>query len=267
MDTINSQIILDNHVIHPETKAAQVIYGNTNAKAMMDGVLSSANLSSAVQSLLNSNDYTEACRALKIAPETFFDECFNHWEAYGSPDIQNGSLILDGSSAITSANTFTLNDDFSLQMSFTTGDSVAVNQALTFIFVSSAIFFDVQTNTSSQLFAQVRIASNNTKTFANVSISANTKYFLEITYDKDSTTFYCFLNGSLIGSQVISYPGGNHQFSLSGNYAATPTPLFTGQVHEFRFSNCIRHISDHTATDSDYFSYDDNTISLLHFGG
>ena len=47
MDTINSQIILDDHIIHPETKAAQVIYGNTNAKAMMDGVLSSANLSSA----------------------------------------------------------------------------------------------------------------------------------------------------------------------------------------------------------------------------
>ena len=137
MDTINSQIILDNHVVHPETNAAQVIYGNTNAKAMMDGVLSSANLSSAVRQLLSSKNYSDACRALKVAPEIYFDECFNAWTPTGSPVVSDGAVTFTGAESLLCDTTFSLsNTDFCVQCDLTLGDSVSTTQAVYHIYAS-----------------------------------------------------------------------------------------------------------------------------------
>ena len=265
MDTVKSAIEIAGKKIHPETSADCVKYNNTNANTFMEGVLSSANLSTAIQTLLKSKNYSEACRALKVAPETFFDESFNVWEAYGAPTVSNGSLILNGSSAITTANKFPLTGDFCAQISFTTGSSFSTEQSVVFIFASSALFFNFRITTAQVIGLHVRLNSSTNKNLTLGNAAANSFYRVEFDYDSQNKMVYAFLNGSLADSQSITYSGGNHQVRLSGNYSSPPGVLFTGQVHEFRLSDCVRHTTSHTASDSDYFSYDDNTISLLHF--
>ena len=265
MDTLNSQIIIDDHVIHPQSHASNIIYGNTNAKNMMDGVLSSANLSGAVQSLLNCSDYKAACRVLKVNPETYFDECFNEWTPYGTPTVSNGSLVLAGSQALTTSNKIAVGGDFCIQINFTTGSSVTTQQFLFFIYTASnGLYIATQLSTASKLLPGVHYSTSASKSFnPSATVSANTTYNYECDFDSANSTWYFFLNGSLFDSQVQAYTGNGHYIRLGGQWASPPTSTFVGKINEFRVSNCVRHTSNHSTTN--YFELDDNTLSLMHF--
>ena len=265
MDTLNSQIIIDDHVIHPQSHASNIIYGNTTAKKMLDNVLSSANLSGAVQSLLNCSDYKAACRVLKTVPVTYFDECFNEWTPYGTPTVSNGSLVLAGSQALTTSNKIAVGGDLCVQINFTTGSSVTTQQFLFFIYTASnGLYIATQINAAGTILPAVHYSTSATKSFnPSANISANTTYNYECDFDSANSTWYFFLNGSLFDSQVQAYTGSGHYIRLGGQWSSPPAATFVGKINEFRVSNCIRHTSNHSTTN--YFELDANTVSLMHF--
>ena len=265
MDTVKSAIEIAGKKIHPETSADCVKYNNTNAKTFMEGVLSTANLSQAVQTIFKSKNYTEACRALKVAPETYFDECFNQWTPTNSPTVSNGSLIITAGQVLTTTNTIPLTGDFCAQINFTTGSDVSSQQVAASFNCSASKRVSWVYIKSSTLYANIIVGSTgNVRPSTN--ISANTSYYVEMDYDSDAQTWYYFVNGSLIDSVTYAYSTtANYAHNLKLGAGNGNSPTFTGKINEFRFSNCIRHTTAHTPTDSDYFTYDDNTISLLHF--
>ena len=260
MDTVKSKIEIDNNIIYPETDAECIKYNNTNAKSFMEGVLSTANLSQAVQTLFKSNNYSDACRALKVAPEKYFDESFNTWNPTNSPDVSGGALIMVGSQGLDVANKLNLIGDISIQCKFHT-DQTSALAVLFAIYLSTTYFISFSIVATGQLQITVRKASNNQKVFT-YPVSIGSIYSVELSYDSDSNYWYFFVDGSLIDSVEYAYAGGAHTFRIGGHNTAFN---FKGSLYEMRLSNIARHTTSHTATDSDYFTYDDNTISLLHF--
>ena len=268
MDTLNSQIILDDKLIHPETKAQNVIYGNTNAKAMMDSVLSSADLSSAVKTLLTCQNYTAILRTLRVNRETYFDECFNTWLNTNSPYILNGKLHLDGTQSINTDDQFSVNGtDFCVQIAFTPSSTSSTYQWPLNVYNNSSNHFFLRfTNSTWQFGAAVSSTSsqNLQYNFTSPTPTADTEYYFEADYDASTSTWYIFMDGTLVGSPVKAFGQSTATYRLGiGKSFVGNSNFFTGTISTFRFSNCIRHTTSH----SDIYSYklDDNTLSLLYF--
>lgn len=209
----------------------------------------------------------EIRKKLGVYKNIIFDECENYWDVYGTPQLENGELILDGSSYLRmQQKTLQINSTKPFTIEFI-GKSDLSNPA------NTKMFFVVYCNDNWHFWVSQKAKTNNPSFYikANGTVildkaateDVNIEHHHAISYD--GTTFYAFLDGILQATVAASVTDNAYKISIGAHFTSTSCNA-TGTIKEFRISDICRYSEDFSSNvPSEPFTKDANTISLLHF--
>lgn len=270
---MDSQIFLNNNLIHPETNSDVVKHNNSNLKNFLNGLVSTDNMPAFMQSFLMSNNYIAANQALHTIPETFFDQAFNSWTSSSAPSLNaNGTATFSGNQYLQADNQFSVSGaDFSIELRIKPAANSSYNNFIcgwSSAYGSDKVRYFLAINKDSNTVL-LRAYSNTTTVAYDLnssqSVTIGAWSHIELDYSYSASTVYLFLNGTLCGT-ISKSPSLYSKFriGLHTNAASpgTSAQCFIGDFDYIRISDCVRHTSNFTPATP---TFDDNTLSLLLF--
>ena len=159
------------------------------------------------------------------------DKLGNEWTASGSPTIQDGKLILNGSSYLKMTEAFAFTGQpFTIGCKFsgtsnTTGGAVCLWQ----MYIGDSNRFHISIDANGRL-ALWKDTDSTVHIRTNSSVLDGQEHHVEC--DLDGSTWYLFLDGNLVGTKAHTCTARNYTLYLGANYSTGRK--FTGTIDEFQ---------------------------------
>lgn len=248
--------------IYPVTDSEVVKYGNTTVKNALDALPTA---SSFMDSLLACTDANQVRKVLHISADPFYDECGNKWAATGAPAINDGALILNGSSylqCITPGWTLGQDSDFTVEVIFKL-NSLTNNRCVFAAHVNNAApaFLAIAISGKLSWWYRLNSSTKYQKDDAD-SLVVGTVYKCAWTFDSTNKTCSLYKNGSkVVNNESMNVVSTFTSFNIGAAFTKGDNP--DGEFYEIRVSKVNRYPS--SCSMPDRLTYDSDCLALLHF--